>query len=487
MKKEAAGAGAGRRQWGVVPLPTLLSLSLSLFPLSFSLSDLHSPWFAVALPHSPLAATCHDLSGVWQTPSSPNTFMQTGCRGTASHGWPYQTSGQIVKQYGQWLNSAGRGPERVDGDISTDRKTITWTNGNVYNLQGEPQAPGEPPPSPSLGLVLHTPLPYTHTHTHTHTLQRGRCKRQVLIAPCDVFPTVAGFKVVKDAAPGQAGSINLLKSKASKHEPYLQIAADRTMTISVRGTEGSTTSLHPQAYGTHWIDLVYVKDQEGNIVCEHRFSSTETTPVHKCTKPLAASVTAVMAFESCNLHGLWVGPTLQVGWEVAVAKVFARATQSTAVNPSYFHSPAMVVAGAPVKHEAKIMGVGKETTIVVLGGGGSDINLHPHSFNTHYIEAVFAKDQHGAVAVYQVLGASVTTAQSKPFAIPPSATSLEPYEFCNLHGLWAGATWTSVTPSGDMDCPHGYVAVGNLSHNNDVNGAGLGKCPFQAHPTSQHA
>ena len=92
------------------------------------------------------------------------------------------------------------------------------------------------------------------------------------------------------------------------------------------------------------------------------------------------------------------------------------------------------------------MTVGNTASIVVLGTGGSDINLHPHVHPAHYIEAVFAKDQHGAVAVYQELGASVTTAQSKPFDIPPSATSLVPYEFCNLHGLWAGATWTPTMP-----------------------------------------
>jgi len=262
------------------------------------------------------------------------------------------------------------------------------------------------------------------------------------------FDPSDGTALSKDATPGGPGSVNLLKSAASKHEPYLTIAADRTMKISVRGGGGSTTSLHPQAHGSHWIEFVYAKDQDGNVVCSHRFSEDETAPTHACTEPLGTSVTSVTSYEYCNLHGLWTGPTLQVGWEVATAKLFDRATQSGAVNASYFHSPGMVVAGSPVKHEAKIKGVGKETTIVVLGSGGSDENLHPHVFDAHYIEAVFAKDQHDAVAVYQELGASVTTAQSKPFDIPPSATSLVPYEFCNLHGLWAGATWAHSAPAG---------------------------------------
>ena len=250
----------------------------------------------------------------------------------------------------------------------------------------------------------------------------------------------------KDATPGGPGSVNPLKSDATKHEPYLKIAADRTLTISVRGQDASTTSLHPQSHGTHWIEFVYVKDQDGNVVCKHTFDANETSPTHTCADPLPASVTAVTSYEYCNLHGLWVGPTLKVGWEVEAAKLFARATQSTTVNPSYYHSPAMVVAGAPAKHQPKIMGTGNGTTIVVLGAGGSDTTLHPHAYDTHYIEAVFAKDQHGAVVVYQVLADSVKTARSKPVVLPASATSLVPYEFCNLHGLWAGATWSPMMP-----------------------------------------
>ena len=96
----------------------------------------------------------------------------------------------------------------------------------------------------------------------------------------------------------------------------------------------------------------------------------------------------------------------------------------------------MVDAGAPMKHEAKVVEAGEgELSIVVLGTGGSDVNLHPHSFDSHYIEAVFAKDQHDAVVVYQELGDNVETAASLPFSFPAATTSAVPYELCNLHGL----------------------------------------------------
>ena len=58
---------------------------------------------------------------------------------------------------------------------------------------------------------------------------------------------VNGVKLDDDAAAGSPGSVNALQPAASKHEPYLEVTADRTMFISVRGAGGSTTSLHPQA------------------------------------------------------------------------------------------------------------------------------------------------------------------------------------------------------------------------------------------------
>ena len=316
-----------------------------------------------------------------------------------------------------------------------------------------------PHASPDGGLVC-VPTPteqkeaFCKSYTSTCTASSRQRRDAHLATPIAI---AGGGKLSEGAKAGGPGSVNALNSAASKHEPYLEIAADRTMTISVRGGGGSTTALHPQTHGKHWIEFVYVKDQDGKVVCKHQFDAAETSPVHKCPDALPASVTTVTSYEYCNLHGLWTGPTLKVAWEVDAAKLFARATQSTTVSPTYFHSPAMVDASKPAKHEPKMMTSGRrvrreghtagpQTTIVVLGGGGSDVNLHPHTFDTHYIEAVFAKDQHGSVAVYQVLADNVETAQSKPLTIPASATSLVPYEFCNLHGLWAGATFAPTIP-----------------------------------------
>jgi desulfoferrodoxin (superoxide reductase-like protein) len=111
-----------------------------------------------------------------------------------------------------------------------------------------------------------------------------------------------------------------------------------------------------------------------------------------------------------------------------------RTNQSETVGPDYYSSS--TVAGAPVKHQPAVVASGDGYSIAVLGTDGMD--LHPHVFDSHYIEAVYARDQHDSVAVYQELGDNVETAQSLVFNIPQSSISLRPYEFCNLHGLWVG-------------------------------------------------
>jgi desulfoferrodoxin (superoxide reductase-like protein) len=138
--------------------------------------------------------------------------------------------------------------------------------------------------------------------------------------------------------------------------------------------------------------------------------------------------------EYCNLHGLWVGPKLNVAWEVAAATLLERTTQSETVAPDYYSSS--TVDGAPVKHQPAVVASGDGYSIAVLGTDGT--GLHPHVYDTHYIEAVYARDQHDSVAVYQELGENVDTAQSLVFNVPESSISLRPYEFCNLHGLWVG-------------------------------------------------
>merc|ERR1711881_689611 len=89
---------------------------------------------------------------------------------------------------------------------------------------------------------------------------------------------------------------------------------------------------------------------------------------------------------------------------------------------------------------------------MVLGTNGSTTTLHPQSPPNHYIEAIWARDQHGTIVVFEDLSASseeprVTFDMNGVIPVP---TFLVPYEYCNLHGLWKGPITTPVTRTPTM-------------------------------------
>ena len=217
------------------------------------------------------------------------------------------------------------------------------------------------------------------------------------------------------------------------------------MTVKVRGGGGSLDTLHPQDYGAHWITDVFVLDQKGNVVCEHTFAEperrgrraahvakTDELPIHECMDNLPDTVTHVTPYEYCNLHGLWQGPTYNVDFETKAATLFAKVS-ADGEGPAKYYSPADVVDGSPVKHQAQVQRFQSGFRIVALGTDGT--GLHPHTFPGHYIEATFAKSaRDGRVVVFETLGGGVTVAASPTFDFPGGVQSLIPYEYCNLHG-----------------------------------------------------
>ena len=175
------------------------------------------------------------------------------------------------------------------------------------------------------------------------------------------------------------------------------------------------------------------------------------------TKPLASfslpsSVTTLTPYEYCNLHGLWKGPTVTVPFSVrAQARESAVDPQSssgptsshTASTPAIKHDPAVttIVRNADGSHTV---------TVVVRGTDGSLSNLHPND-NGHWIETIYVKDQDGTVIFMEEFPEPTSGTSAELGTYPPASifftleadttvTSLTPYEYCNLHGLWQGPT-----------------------------------------------
>ena len=257
---------------------------------------------------------------------------------------------------------------------------------------------------------------------------------------------------VLDAAASGPSSRHLAGIVPIKHDPFIEFdAGGSTGVVGVRGTDGSMTSLHPQSAPSHYIEAIWIKDQDGNVVFFADMLS-ESSPQVSFTVP--AGATKLTPYEYCNLHGLWQGPT----YDVAVGNII-NVLDAAASGPSSRHLAGIV----PIKHDPFIeFDAGGSTGVVgVRGTDGSMTSLHPQSAPSHYIEAIWIKDQDGNVVFFADM-----LSESSPqvsFTVPVGATKLTPYEYCNLHGLWQGPTYD--------------VAVGNIINVLDAAASG---------PSSRH-
>eukprot|EP00947_MAST-08B_sp_MAST-8B-sp1_P004685 g4685.t1 len=139
------------------------------------------------------------------------------------------------------------------------------------------------------------------------------------------------------------------------------------------------------------------------------------------------------------------------------------------------HEPVVLAANANIDGSITV-------TVVVRGTGGATgfNSLHPMS-SGHYIQSIWATDQTGAVVGLIDYPAPTGTEATAPipvlkFILPAGTlvTSLQPHEFCNLHGLWQGPQvsvpfssraqhWTELTSSAVASGPGSYHAVSSHS------------------------
>eukprot|EP00729_Bicosta_minor_P010159 gene10159-28324_t len=268
----------------------------------------------------------------------------------------------------------------------------------------------------------------------------------------ETMPFEPSTPIDPQAAANTAGSYNEFAEarNALKHQPFATVGPDRTLALAVRGAEGSTAKLHPMDYAGHHISFIYAKDQDGNIVCKHQFDSeVDVVPVHICQHALADTVTEITPYQYCNLHGVWQGPTYNVPFEQSASEF-----TKMGLIANMYHDEAAVVVGAPVKHEPAVVpwsgyggdGSDREYHIVVRGAEGSSESLHPMKGKEHHIEAIWAKDQHGKVIAFETLGPTARTPSGMPLQLTAGTRSVTPFEYCNLHGYWAGEAFAIPPP-----------------------------------------
>ena len=240
-----------------------------------------------------------------------------------------------------------------------------------------------------------------------------------MVDPAAAYSTAGSYNEFDDAGP------------ALKHQPFATFTQKGEFVIGVRGGEGSKRKLHPMDYDGHHISFVYAKDQDDNIICKYEFNREfDEGPVHRCQGQIPASAKQITPYQYCTSHGLWQGPTYNVHFEQGAAAFKLRGMAG-----EKYHDESMVVVGRPVKHEPAVTTDTTDTTgprryqISVRGAEGSLASLHPMVGETHHIEAVWAKDQHERVVIFEKLGATATAALSEPRPIPGGTLTLVPYEY----------------------------------------------------------
>lgn len=105
------------------------------------------------------------------------------------------------------------------------------------------------------------------------------------------------------------------EDKGVKHVPYISVNEDGTSSILV-GKVGE--AIHPMNGVTddgesdpHWITELYVTDQDGKIVAMKSLDPTGVTEA-TWTFETPEGATTLQAYSWCNIHGLYVGPTVEV-------------------------------------------------------------------------------------------------------------------------------------------------------------------------------
>jgi len=241
----------------------------------------------------------------------------------------------------------------------------------------------------------------------------------------------------------------------SKHDPFLKFTTDRVVIdIGVRGADGSSSldSLHPMNEN-HFIEVIYVKDQNGKVVHLQRWTAEEAelSYVRAHSKIVYTrfkyrdGTTHLTPYSYCNLHGLWIGPTYDVNWEKEVAYIEGVTKKNAYVqklrfNPfkdhkeNVMHVPSTTFEKQRGEEmtESKLLGI---TT--VRGLSGSLQMLHPMNEN-HSIEVVYAKDQHNRTISLEGMKPETHRNPVSKYEIPEGTQTIQAYTYCRNHGLWQG-------------------------------------------------
>merc|ERR1712232_1012857 len=103
-----------------------------------------------------------------------------------------------------------------------------------------------------------------------------------------------------------------------KHKPYLTISGTTATVVVGLGAlpDQEGQPIHPMVASAnpakvHWVDHIWVKNQDGVVVAMRDLDATEPSPA-MLTFEVPEGTTQLVAYEHCNLHGLFMGDAVTV-------------------------------------------------------------------------------------------------------------------------------------------------------------------------------
>ena len=273
---------------------------------------------------------------------------------------------------------------------------------------------------------------------------------------CDAYKAET-FRLQVDHSlplPYTEGSANEL------HNPYIVINGPVGTVLVGKGavTGAPEDGIHPMEDNPeyiHYIETIWVEDQDGNLLSMRHLSPAEPSPA-TMEFEIPEGTTSVQAYQYCNLHGLFRGPSVAVlpssvnstanagcsvrqcteGTSASACQAFTgelwrRADDTPKDDPTGEHKPYLILNGS---HATIVVGIG-----ATEGNEGGLIHpMQPSGDQdlVHWISHIFALDDLGnLVALCELLPTDPAPA-SCSFEVPQGIVFLRPYEFCNKHGLY---------------------------------------------------
>jgi len=217
-----------------------------------------------------------------------------------------------------------------------------------------------------------------------------------------------------------------------KHDPFITIVGT-TATVGVAGDDGITESgyLHPQT-DSHYITDIWVVDQTDTVVFQQSFTDADSEAL--ATFQVPSSATSFVAYEFCNIHGLYRGPVVNVEWPGLYTTLDNATSGATSVHQA---------STPPIKHDPFIENSCDSSNyrVGVRGTDGTTVagDLHPQT-DEHHITYIWIKDNSGSLLhTCELYDADATAAECNvPRSLIPDDSTIQATQYCNLHGLYTG-------------------------------------------------